>query len=549
MANRLSLFQESIWFFQLLDPDTGSFNVARAWTLRGSIEPIALQSALDRVTARHDILRSKVVIDDGFSYLDVIPERRAVCRITDLFEHDPATASARASSFLEDEFSRQFDFEREPLVRAHLVRLSPDESILMIVKPHLITDIASLSIFIAELGKLYSAIRLGEDAHLPAPPQFAAYAERQRAFSYGPQVEAHLAFWCQLLAGAPASLRLPERAASIVGPVRPYSGGEAQFSLSPGLLEQLNTMRRRQGATLYGVCLAAFAVLLHRICDQDDIVIGGLVANRVKPSTRSIIGPLVNTFALRFRFAEIATFRELLDVARKLVTGAYRYCDLPFERVIEKLKAAQQLDPTFRLNAVFDYFASPPAMPQFHGAVATPFHVRRNRAQASITLKVWPDASGMAVAFEYQLAHFGDTEIAHAFALYEAILTEMAQAPQAELRLISVPADLVSTLGRSRESREPVADVPASFPARFSSSGVNEVQSIVLSIWSKAFRIEDVSRQDGFFQLGGHSLLAVEIVNRIADQLGVEVPVEMLLTHTATVQVLSEYVFAQGRDR
>jgi acyl carrier protein len=70
-----------------------------------------------------------------------------------------------------------------------------------------------------------------------------------------------------------------------------------------------------------------------------------------------------------------------------------------------------------------------------------------------------------------------------------------------------------------------------------------------MSIWAKVLEVDTVGPESDFFQLGGHSLLAVQIVNRIWDELGVEVPVDLLYTDAATVRALSDYVFARVNDR
>ena len=548
---RLSLFQESIWFFRLLDSALGSFNIARAWTLRGPLDPLVLQQALDLVAARHEILRSRIVVQDGFVCMVAVPERRLLCQITSFCQPDEAAARQQALAFLQDQCTRQFDFTNEPLVRAHLVRLGSDESILMLVKPHLITDETSMRLFVTELATLYSAIRTGTEACLAPPLQFAEYADRQREFCHSPQVEPHLAFWRQMLIGAPASIGLRGRQARSGVLMSPYAGADAQFRISGELLAQLNVLRRNEGATLYGVFLAAFAILLWHISGQTDFVVGSLVTNRVRPDTRSIIGPLVNTFALRFRFDDDVTVREILAAARSLVTNAYRYSDLPFERLIEDLKAAHKLDPKFRLAAVFDYFASSPTPPGFHGIDATPVHIHRMRAQAGLTLKVWPEGDGMAAFFEYQLARFDEADIKHLFVLYTVILSEIVKSPEAGLRFLPLPQKPGNAPEKLSDAQGPDA---VSAYAVNSHMGVtepavaaafDEIQSCVRSIWVKVFGIDTIGFESDFFQLGGHSLLAVQIVNRIWDELAVEVPVDLLYTDATTVRSLSEYVCAQ----
>jgi acyl carrier protein len=547
---RLSLFQESIWFFRLLDPAMGSFNVGRAWILKGAMDPAALQQALDLTAARHDTLRSQFVIDDGLSCMAEVPGRRLTCHITSFREEGSGVARDRALGFLQEEFTRQFEFSTEPLVRSHLVLLSSDESILMIVKPHLITDDTSISLFVTELARLYSGLRTGGDMSLPPAVQFATYAEWQRAYCNGPQVSEHLEYWRRQLTGAPASMRLRGRGVMGAPVTSPFAGAEAIFSISHELLDDLNEMRRKEGVTLYVVLLVAFAILLWLIGNQEDVVVGGLVANRVKPITRSMIGPLVNTFALRFRFEDVITFSDALVTARSLVTNAYRYAELPFERIIEDLKAAQKLDPRFRLDAVFDYFAAAPASPQFHELEATPLRIYRKRAQAGLTLKVWPDAQGMAVFFEYQKAQFDEADIERLFVNYESILRMLAKSPGAQLRSMSLPVGAAKGPLESVDAPAPAAAAPLGMTAcsKVASTGsiaaLEQLQHHLTRIWVEVIGVNSIGLDDDFFRLGGHSLLAVQIVNHIWDDLGVEVPMDLLFTEAVTVRALSQYVLA-----
>ena len=557
IPTRLSLFQESIWFLRLLDPALGSFNVGRAWVLLGPIEQATLQQALDQVTARHDILRSRVIINAGIPYLETVPDRQIYCQVTDFLSQETTTAKSSALAFLQDEHARQFDFETEPLVRIHLIRLSPNESILMVIKPHLITDGTSMTIFITELAKLYSSLKSGKEAVLPVALQYAEYADLQRAFCYSPEANDYLEYWRQQLSGAPVSINLRENYCNTGGKQgAPSASGEARFSLSLDLVSQLNAMRSNESAALYVVLLATFAVLLQLICEQDDIIVGGLVANRTKPSARTIIGPLVNTFAFRFQFSKNNTLGDALAIAKNLIANAYRYSDLPFERVIEDMKGSKSLDPRFRLDAVFDYFAEPPISPNFHGVEANSLHVCRNRAQANLTLKVWPESDGsMTAFFDYQLAHFNEKKIGQVFTLYEAILTEIAKSRNTEIGLLKLPTDFMTVLPETAGEGVSITDALSysaarplesiTIPTDNSPLDFDSIRSHLTSIWSKAFGIDDIGPEDDFFELGGHSLLAMEIVNRIREELGIELRIETLLIDIATVQTLTERVIME----
>ncbi|QOH70302.1 non-ribosomal peptide synthase/polyketide synthase [Pseudomonas putida] len=57
---------------------------------------------------------------------------------------------------------------------------------------------------------------------------------------------------------------------------------------------------------------------------------------------------------------------------------------------------------------------------------------------------------------------------------------------------------------------------------------VTELEQQVAGIWAQVLELEQVGLSDNFFELGGHSLLATQVVLRLRDALGHEVPVKTL---------------------
>ncbi|NER61362.1 non-ribosomal peptide synthetase, partial [Pseudomonas sp. MAFF212428] len=56
----------------------------------------------------------------------------------------------------------------------------------------------------------------------------------------------------------------------------------------------------------------------------------------------------------------------------------------------------------------------------------------------------------------------------------------------------------------------------------------SELQQRIADIWQHVLGCEQVGLADSFFELGGHSLLATQVIVRLREQLGLEIPLKEL---------------------
>ncbi|MET2833043.1 condensation domain-containing protein, partial [Mesorhizobium shangrilense] len=141
------------------------------------------------------------------------------------------------------------------------------------------------------------------------------------------------AYWLRTLAGAPTVLKLP------TDQPRPaqqdYSGSYVEFALHEPPTAQLKALSRRHGTTLFATLLAGWALMLARLSEQDELVIGTPSANRTRSESEGLIGLFVNTVAIRIDLSGDPTLEELLDRVNAAALGAQANQDLPFEQVVE----------------------------------------------------------------------------------------------------------------------------------------------------------------------------------------------------------------------
>jgi NRPS condensation-like uncharacterized protein len=183
-----------------------------ALRLRGVLHRDALRATLDRLVARHEILRTTFVSGEDGQPVQVIGPADSGFALT---EHDLRGVSEEQRERAVDEWKerearQQFDLAHGPLIRGQLLQLAEDEHVLLITQHHIISDGWSLGVVVREVSALYTAFSQSQPDPLPALAlQYADYAVWQRVWLQDEGLEQQLGFWKEQLGGAPALLELP----------------------------------------------------------------------------------------------------------------------------------------------------------------------------------------------------------------------------------------------------------------------------------------------------------------------------------------------------
>jgi non-ribosomal peptide synthetase component F len=137
-----------------------------------------------------------------------------------------------------------------------------------------------------------------------------------------------------MLALAPAS---PRHTIDGLHPAR------RELALPASLLEDAKRFSRQERGTLFMTLTAALKMLLYCHLGQEDLRVATLVANRNRPGTEGLIGPLVNTVILRTNLGGDPNPREIMRRVRATTLAAFGHQDLPFEELVETLARERAL--------------------------------------------------------------------------------------------------------------------------------------------------------------------------------------------------------------
>jgi amino acid adenylation domain-containing protein len=461
-----SFAQERLWLLDRMHGAGTAYNLHGILRIPGALDHPALERAVGEMVRRHEPLRTVFAEVDGAPVQVIAPFAGFTLPVEELPGADRAAVRRRAN----EEAARTFDLAAGPLFRALLLRIAPDEHVLLTCMHHIVSDGWSVGVLNDELAQLYDAFRRGLPSPLPEPAyQYADYATQQRERMRGAALERELAYWRGRLADAPALLELPTDRPR--PPVQSHRGAIHRVRLDPARVERLEALARREGATLHMVLLAAFTVLLSRWAGTDDVAVGSPVAGRGRRELERLVGFFVNTVVLRTDLSGDPPFREVLRRVRTAALGAYAHQELPFERLVAELRPERSLGHTPLFQVMFTFDAPNPVDEPLPGMEALPLDPDTGTSKFDLALALEAKPEGLRGVLEYAADLFDAATIERMATHLLRVLDQAGHDPEIRLSALELAdADerrrVVEDWNRTATPYPADAGVPALFAAQ-----------------------------------------------------------------------------------
>ncbi|MBX7224381.1 MAG: AMP-binding protein, partial [Blastocatellia bacterium] len=427
----LSFSQERLWFLAQLEPESPAYHIPAAVRLQGTLDLIALEKALGLLVERHESLRTVFINHEGKPAQLIQPP----------FPVRIEVQSAIEKQELADFFRTPFNLETGPLFRVKAVQLAEADFLLAVVIHHIIADGLSAEIFVRELSHLYAAAHSGKTLKLPQlPVQFADFALWQRSWLTESQLDDHLEYWRRQLNAAPRLLELPT---DFPRPARlSFQGGHVTKALGLELSRQITMLAGTHQATMFMTLMAAFQVLLAKLSGQQTIVVGAPIAGRNRPELTALIGFFVNTLVLKAEIPPDLSFAGLLQQMRLVTLDAFAHQDLPFERLVEELQPARQLNQTPIFQVVFTWNDIEAGGSRLENLTVSGIHKELGESaepvKFDLTLVAGQNEKGIWLRLQYHRDLFLPETVTDWLERFETLLHRVCEQPEQPLGRVSL---------------------------------------------------------------------------------------------------------------
>jgi natural product biosynthesis luciferase-like monooxygenase protein/amino acid adenylation domain-containing protein len=421
--------QRQLWVqAQVSDDASCAYNETLLLRLRGPLNRTALDNAVRAAVTRHEALWTSLS-DDGTEQLVHAPLPHEL-PFTD-FSGTASTAEREeeVAQWLAKECRLKFDLGVAPLLRSNVLRLEAEHHLFVLCTHHVVSDGWSVGVLLDEICAAYEAGCRGVEWEPDAPLQFGVYAESLRRPEMLAKRDDDEFFWVTKLGGDPPHADLP---ADRPRPsAQNYRGARLHTSFERQLYEELKSLGRRHGCTLFMTMLAGYLALVHRLTGQADVVIGIPVAGREGRAEARLVGFCTRPLPIRSRYDGDPTFAEFMAQVRGLLLEAYEHADYSLLGLVEKLRRPRDASrfPLFSTSFNLEPLSVPPMFGLEVEWVSAPV----GHSKFDLSLNVMDHGDGLRVECDFNTDLFDSATVARTLGYFRTLLEDAARNPARRL--------------------------------------------------------------------------------------------------------------------
>ena len=377
----VSFLQKKEFFSSLIKP-AYHFNTSIPIPF-SNIDEGLLEKVISSLIERHESLRSIFAVVDGMVMQKVYERKHPDFEIECIDLIDAPNKGELFTSYHKSSSERLFDFQKGPLLDVKLIKLTKQDTILIISVPHAFCDGLSLKILHEEISLLYNSYKEGKPNPLkPLTIQYKEYAfwrnnwlegshfiesklfyekrigesiskekaqgvKAQFERSYKQDLENEIAY-----TAGQEKVNLYAEAIGLIGKIRNVPGGNYNFFMGKGLVDKLKKLAGETGTTLFPVLLASFGVLFYRISGKKYFRIDVPAVTRDLEEFQRIVGWLMGGMIVCFEVDGEASLSTLIKSVKSSMLDTYHHRYYPGERILKDFDLPINAISPLQLNLV-----------------------------------------------------------------------------------------------------------------------------------------------------------------------------------------------------
>ncbi|MCI9039033.1 MAG: amino acid adenylation domain-containing protein [Clostridia bacterium] len=426
----LSNAQKRIYFVANQNPESLLYNIAGGVSFNTVPDAVKLETSFQKLIQKYDALRTYFTMEDG----DVVQKIEPTLD----FHLEVSKADTFSEELLSD-FVTPFEMNKAPLFRAKLVIHPHNCCTLLLDMHHIISDGASVGIFIQDLCNEYNQLPV-----IKGKLDYKDFAVWENEQMQSGVYEKSKNFWVNQFQDNLPVLTMPT---TYSRPTKQsFEGNHYTFSLNTNMYQQIMQFAKENTVTPYMILLSAYYILLSKYSGQEDIIVGTPIIGRNKEELSSMLGMFVNSLPFRRTVDTKSSFLDFTTQLKDYCLACFEHQDFPFNELVSALNLKRDISRNPLFDTMFIYQND--GYPDFNlNGVSGTYHASNlGISKFDFSLEVIPFDTQFELTLEYCTKLF-DLNFAKRFAIhYQTILQNL-------LYHSSSPISSISMLSKEEEKQ------------------------------------------------------------------------------------------------
>ncbi|MBY0025386.1 amino acid adenylation domain-containing protein/non-ribosomal peptide synthase protein (TIGR01720 family) [Paenibacillus jamilae] len=419
--------QKRIWYIEKIYQGTAVHNIGGTVRIKGKIDPGILEKAIHCFVQGHEGLRMQVTESDGEVYQRLNGYAGTKIDFFDFSSLD--NACDEYDRWLRNKVSQPFVLTNTPLYYFAMLKFSDNEYGYFIMAHHIVSDGWSMGILIEQISDNYAKLSNNESIAINPDFSYLDYIGWEKDYLASKRMEKDKGYWKSKFASLPDHLA----AAS-----DDLAGARKSFKLSEELTFAVNRFCAENQVSLNSFFSGAYALYMYKLNNQQDIIIGNPVSNRVHRKYKTTFGMFTSTMPLRIGIEENTTCRAFIQNVHKELFHCFQHQKYPFNQLVKDLELSKRgYSDLFNICVNF-YNTKPNRNIAGCSVELEEFHNGEQIYSLQFIIKEWSGSEQIEFHIDYKSKEYQEREIDKLYGRMLLMIEQIVERPSEYLSKLSI---------------------------------------------------------------------------------------------------------------
>ncbi len=428
MAEKMEFYEASIsqkrmFLLQQIDKKFTVYNIPFVLEINGELEINKIKNAFNVLIENHEILRTYFKQIDGKIY-QFIDENLEI-------DIEIIKAENKNIQELIKSIIKPVELTELPLLNIGIIQITEIKQILVVNLHHILIDAISIRKIINNFVQIYSGNTLPKELL-----QYKDFSSWTHSEDYQKILEKSKKYWLKKFDNEIPNLELPY---DFNRPeIQSFKGDRLTFEIDFHTKKRVDKFVNEEGVTSFVFYISVYYLLLNKLTNQEDIILGAPINGRIKKEYEGLIGLFINTIALRNHPVGEKTYIQFLNEVKVSVLEAIENESYPFEDLLDSLKLNRDLGRNPLFNIMFSYLVKEnSARNKTTSESDNAFKVNNyqvNQVKFDIDIQGFEEGNKVVFVVDYSTDLFKESTVLRFLKYYQNIILEILDNKSVKLK-------------------------------------------------------------------------------------------------------------------